>query len=145
MLACQLNSVSEPYSEKIQITMAPKKGKKSKEAKGSSSKDEENAIRDQFDRYSAAMNDKWEEMGSRSRAGGSILKEEEMGDFLKTPEVAERLAKMGMGKLGDHEKLKDRAKAETMMKMMTIGSSQSEVFTNGDQSPVKGEEATVME
>ena len=123
--------------------MAPKKCKNSREANGSSNTDE-TAVRDRYDKYAAAMNDKWEELGCRSRTGGSILKEEEMGDFLKTPEVKEHLAKMGMGKLADYEKLKDKAKVETMMKMMSIGSSPTELYSNGDQSPVKGAEAQVI-
>ena len=51
---------------------------------------------------------------------------------------------MGMEDLLDYEKLQDRAKIETIKKMMTIGSSPAEVFSNCDQSPLKGAEAQVM-
>ena len=127
--------------------MAPKKYKKSKQAKGTSSAttDVENSMRDRVNQYDALLNEAREELGARSRTDGSIFKKEEILDVLKDPEVKEHLAKVGMGELADYQKLQDRAKLETMIKMMTIGSSPAEVYSNGDQSPLRGAEAQVKD
>ena len=104
---------------------------------------DENAVRDSVKKYEEARNNKWEEMGVRSRAGENILKAEEIKSL--SPELKEHLTKMGMEHLLDSEKLENMAKTETIMKMMTIGSNPAKIYSNGDQSPLKGAEAQVLD
>ena len=80
---CQQNVVPDTCSELIKITMAPKKFQKSQEAKGPACSDEEKAVHDVMKQHAESMNNGWEELGNRARAGEGIVKEEEVQSFLK--------------------------------------------------------------
>ena len=123
--------------------MAPKKCKKPLKAKPLCPG--ERAALDTMNKYTEALNNRWGEMGSRSRAGESILKEEEVESHLGSPEVKFQLIKMGMEFLLDPEKHQHSAKVETIKKMMTMESAPAEIFSNGDQSPLDGVDAQVMD
>ena len=72
------------------------------------------------------------------------MTEEVVERIFKKTEVKEHLAKLGLAELMDYKKLQERTNVETMMKMMTIGSPPAEMFSDGDQSPLRGAEAQVL-